>query len=170
MNISISDKTKELMRFLATLAVFSYVILFPFSSIYADDELQLLQNTPNEVNSVVVTEDDSLNSLPEVEYIKPRYTKYVEATAYSSTPDQTDDTPCITANGFNVCKFNTENVIATNALPFGTKVRFPDLYGDRVFIVMDRMNARYTDRVDFWKKNRDDAWKFGYKYIRMEVL
>src|SRR3989344_1044153 len=52
-------------------------------------------------------------------------------TAYSSTPDQTDDTPFITASGKQVA----DGIVANNLLPFGTKIRMPDLYGDKVFVV-----------------------------------
>lgn len=95
---------------------------------------------------------------------------YVTSTAYSSDVAQTDSTPCITANGFNVCEHGRENIVATNALPFGTRVRFPEIYGDEIFYVMDRMNRRYTTRVDFWKTSRNTAIKFGLKRVKMEVL
>lgn len=100
-----------------------------------------------------------------------RSTSNVMATAYSSTVDQTDSSPCTTANGFNVCKHNQENVIAANFLPFGTRVRMPDMFGDRVFVVQDRMNARYRNgRVDIWMKTRTAALKFGVKQVALEVL
>lgn len=108
--------------------------------------------------------------------IAPRVTRMaktqaVVATAYSSTSDQTDSSPCITANGFNVCKNNVENVIAANFLPFGTRVRLPDLYGDRVFTVHDRMNARYRQgRIDLWMKTRTSAKQFGVKRTVLEVV
>lgn len=91
-------------------------------------------------------------------------------TAYNSEVAQTDDTPCITANGFNVCEHGIEDTIAANFLPMGTKVRIPDLFGDRIFIVRDRMNARYPDRVDIWMKHRTDAINFGVKVAKIEVL
>lgn len=95
----------------------------------------------------------------------------VVATAYSSTVDQTDASPCTTANGFNVCRHNQENVIAANFLPFGTRVRIPDKFGDRVFIVQDRMNRRYaTGRIDIWMKSRQSAIQFGIKKVTIEVL
>lgn len=97
--------------------------------------------------------------------------KLVVATAYSSTPDQTDGDPCTTANGFNVCKNNIENVIAANFLPFGTHVKLPDLYGDRIFVVQDRMNARYKDgRIDVWMKTRAAAKQFGVKRSMLEIV
>ena len=91
-------------------------------------------------------------------------------TAYSSTIDQTDASPCITATGFNVCKHNKENIIAANFLPFGTKVRIPELYGDKVFVVQDRMNKRYSARVDIWMKTRTKAKQFGVKRAKIEVV
>ena len=95
----------------------------------------------------------------------------VVATAYSSTPDQTDSAPCTTANGFNVCTHNRENVIAANYLAFGTRVRLPELYGDRVFIVQDRMNARYGNGlIDLWMKTRTAAKQFGVKRTTLEVV
>lgn len=96
---------------------------------------------------------------------------YMTVTAYNSEVAQCDSTPCITADGFNVCEHNQEDVIATNILPFGTKVMFPELFGDRVFTVHDRMNAKYSYRADIWMKNHSDAIQFGANYnIKMVVL
>lgn len=94
----------------------------------------------------------------------------ITVTSYSSTVDQTDSTPCITANGFDLCENNQENVIAANFLPFNTKVRIPELFGDRIFTVQDRMNARYYYRADVWFKNRTEAIKFGANYTTIEVV
>lgn len=113
---------------------------------------------------------DYPNPLPISASVPARYEVYVDATAYNSLEAQTDDTPCITANGFDVCEHGIENIIATNYLPLGARVRFPDLYGDKIFYNMDRMNSRYYQRVDFWMLERPDAIAFGLKRIRMEVL
>lgn len=91
-------------------------------------------------------------------------------TAYSSTIDQTDGDPCHTANGFNVCTNNEENVVAANFLPFGTKIRIPEYFGDRIFVVQDRMNKRHGYRVDVWLKTRQAALKLGVKYTTIEVV
>ncbi|MEI7498471.1 MAG: hypothetical protein WCK11_04265 [Candidatus Falkowbacteria bacterium] len=95
---------------------------------------------------------------------------YHSLTAYNSEAAQTDDDPCTTANGFNLCKHNQEDSIAANFLKFGTKVRIPELFGDREFVVRDRMNSRYPDRLDVWFKNRGDALKFGVRYAKIEVV
>ncbi|MBI2051005.1 MAG: 3D domain-containing protein [Parcubacteria group bacterium] len=91
---------------------------------------------------------------------------WLTATAYSSEPRQTDSTPFTTAWITPV----RDGVVALNFLPKGSMVRFPDLYGDKVFIVEDRMNVRYQYRVDIWMNTRAEAKQFGLKYVRMEEL
>jgi 3D (Asp-Asp-Asp) domain-containing protein len=91
-------------------------------------------------------------------------------TAYNSEIGQTDNSPCITANGFDVCKNGKEDTIAANFLKFGTKVKIPDLYGDRIFVVRDRMNAKHSNRVDIWMKDRSSAIKFGVKTAKIQVI
>ena len=110
------------------------------------------------------------NRLPQNEDRPARWSTHITMTAYSSTVDQCDSTPCITASGFDLCEHGKEDIIASNYLPIGTKVRFPEIYGDRVFTVEDRMNSRYYKRADIWMKTREKAIDFGAKYIKMEVL
>ncbi len=101
-------------------------------------------------------------------------TVFVIATAYSSTPDQTDESPCITADGFDLCAYYEANhladTIAANFLPLGTVVKIPELYGDRLFEVRDRMNSRYGyGRIDLWMPSRFEAKRFGTKYLKLEI-
>jgi len=91
-------------------------------------------------------------------------------TAYNSEVGQTDDSPCITANGFNVCKHGIEDTVAANFLPMGTKIKIPDLFGDRVFVVRDRMNKKHPNRVDVWMKDRPSAMKFGIRVAKIQIL
>lgn len=90
----------------------------------------------------------------------------VPVTSYSSTPDQTDSTPFLTARSTIV----RDGVIAANFLPFGTRVRFPEIFGDKIFIVEDRMNQRYWHRIDIWMPDRQLAKDWGIKYLRAEVV
>jgi len=91
-------------------------------------------------------------------------------TAYNSEIGQTDNSPCVTANGFDVCKHGIEDTIAANFLPMGTKVKIPELFGDRVFVVRDRMNKKHPNRVDVWMKDRHDAIHFGVRVAKIQVL
>lgn len=90
----------------------------------------------------------------------------VTVTAYSSTVDQTDGNPFITASGSHV----HWGTVAANFLPFGTKVRFPDYFGDKVFTIEDRTAARFSNRADIWFPSRGEALQFGKRTLRLEVL
>lgn len=91
---------------------------------------------------------------------------WATVTAYSSTPDQTDDTPFITAKG----TFVRDGIVAANFLEFGTKVRIPELFGDKIFVVEDRMHRRYSDRVDIWFPDRETAILFGKQQAVIEIV
>jgi len=93
-------------------------------------------------------------------------TYHVVVTAYSSTVAQTDSTPFITASGSYV----RDGIVAANFLPIGARVKLPDLYGEKIFVVEDRMNSRYSDRLDIWMSSQLEAKEFGRQYTRIEVL
>lgn len=113
------------------------------------------------VDSTAVT-----NTLKPAAPAEARYSTVRVVTAYSSTVDQCDDTPFITANGTRV----RDGIVAANWLKFGTRVRIPEMYGDKVFMVTDRMNKRFDDRMDIWMEERSDAVKFGMRRLTIEVL
>lgn len=90
----------------------------------------------------------------------------VYVTAYSSTPDQTDDTPFITATGNRV----RDGIIAANFLDFGTQVQIPELFGEQIFIVDDRMHPRKKDFIDIWMPTKEEAFRFGITYATILVV
>ena len=103
----------------------------------------------------------------EKEEVTPVKTMYMDMTAYTSAPNETDGSPFITADGSVV----RDGIVATNALPFGTKVRIPSLFGDKIFTVHDRMNQRYYYRVDVWMTTKKEAFAFGVKRkVEIEVI
>lgn len=97
---------------------------------------------------------------------KPKEIMPVTVTAYSSTPDQTDDTPFHTANGMNV----KDGIVAANFLPLGTKLRIPEAFGEKIFTVFDRMHERFDQRIDIWMPTREAAQEFGIRYLNIEIL
>ena len=105
-------------------------------------------------------------SLPQENESRVINEHWLTVTAYSSEPRQTDRTPYTTGWITPV----RDGVVAVNFLPLGSLVRFPDMFGDKVFVVEDRMNVRYKYRVDIWMPTREQAKEFGIKYLRMEVL
>lgn len=92
---------------------------------------------------------------------------WVIVTAYSSTPCQTDDDPHITAAGTLV----RWGIVANNLLPFGTKIKIPELFGDEIFVVEDRMHWRKGNyMVDVWFPDYWSALNFGAKRTYIEIL
>lgn len=113
-------------------------------------------------NTVMATKSPATKA-----YAKVATRKYtVSVSAYSSTPDQTDDSPFITAKGTYV----RDGIVATNFLPFGTAIKIPEVYGNKIFVVEDRMNKRYQTNVDVWMTSREAALKFGRRTLTIEVL
>ncbi|MCK4918851.1 MAG: 3D domain-containing protein [Candidatus Pacebacteria bacterium] len=114
------------------------------------------QKTEEKVLAVMTGTEESIEG-------STKQRKLVLVTAYSSTVDQTDSTPFITANGTHVY----DGTIAANFLKFGTKVKFPSLYGDKIFTVEDRMKSDY--KVDIWFPTRQEALNFGAKRVEIEI-
>ena len=91
----------------------------------------------------------------------------VLVTAYASVAEETDDTPFITASGKTVA----DGIVANNMLPFGTKIKIPSLYGNKIFTIEDRMNKRMGKyHVDIWMPNVPMAVNFGAKTAEIQVL
>ena len=130
--------------FFAALGVSFYLTIVPFTAAPGLlNELTAPKNPPLDNQSLTVT-----------------------LTAYSSTPDQTDDTPFITASGALV----EDGVVAANFLPFGTRIKIPALFGDKIFIVKDRMHQRFSNRLDIWFPDRKTALKFGIQETEIVIL
>lgn len=87
-------------------------------------------------------------------------------TAYSSSPEETDDTPFITATLTEV----QDGIIATNDLPFDTLIRIPEIFGDKIFIVKDRMHWSKEGIIDIWMPNKDKAINFGAHLTNIEIV
>lgn len=171
-------QAKRVVIFLVFIFFFEF-LLFP-APVMADELEEISNIGQNQGN--IITEDIGVDQgvmvnvmefngkLPQSNNKETKWSGHIVITAYNSEPGQTDDSPCITANGFNVCKNGVEDTVAANFLPFGTKVKIPALFGDRVFVVRDRMNRRFSNRVDVWMIERPDAVNFGVKMAKIEVL
>ncbi len=88
-------------------------------------------------------------------------------TAYSSSIWETDSSPFITAAGTQV----RDGVVANNLLAFGTKIRIPEIYGDKIFVIEDRMNSKKGYyHIDIWFPSYWEAKSFGAKRTYVEVI
>ena len=143
------------------ISLFSNLILSQFGfgdALIKEDQLSL--------NELVTLQGQALiqSASPDTPVVVNQ--KWVTVTAYSSTVDQTDSTPFITASGTDV----RDGIVACNFLRFGTRVRFPNIYGDKVFVVEDRMALKNSHKIDIWFSSREDANQFGVQTLKVEVL
>ena len=98
---------------------------------------------------------------------KPIRRIMVVVTGYSSTVDQTDSDPFVTAAGTLV----REGIAANNFWPFGTKIKIPELFGEKVFVVEDRMSwEKGNYHIDIWFPDYWQALNFGAKQTYIEIL
>ena len=162
-----TSKAKHLITIIAIIILWQFTFPQPVAAAYAapiseplpvENELDVIEPESTEILKAPVIED---KPIPEAKRIMQ-----VPVTAYSSTPDQTQGDPFTTASGSRV----RDGIIAANFLPIGTKVRFPDYYGNKVFVVEDRMNARYWQRADIWMETREEAKQWGVRYTTIEIL
>ncbi|MDD4900984.1 MAG: hypothetical protein PHS62_02635 [Patescibacteria group bacterium] len=167
-------QAKKIVMILVAILFFDF-FLFPAPAL-ADQTMKTFYLSQNQADITVSAGEidqqtmEFNGKLPKNDDVDIKWSKYTVVTAYNSDVGQTDNSPCITANNFNVCDYGVEDTIAANFLPFGSKVKIPELFGDRVFTVRDRMNRRFSYRVDVWMIERPDAVNFGVKLAKIEVL
>ena len=149
-------------------------LVLPNNSAYANTYMNAVSKA---VDHIVDTHKDTADTETDVvaePEIQVKKKLWVTATAYSSTKWQTDDTPCITSTGYDVCN-KTKNIIAVSrdlvrSLGYHRQVRLPSLYGSEIFYIEDTMNARFTNRIDVHHDSIEDAREFGIKKIELEVI
>lgn len=100
-----------------------------------------------------------------------KFSKRVVVTAYNSVPWQTDSTPCISADGSNICELkNKGEESCAAALPFGTKINIP---GFGVCTVRDRLAPRFSNRIDLYFGGQEQipaAKQWGKRSLLVDVL
>ena len=166
-------KIDQKLKKLLPIFMLFFILNLCFPHITVAQQIEVNAQLPIDAGRVeVIKKLPRTPTFPEIKIKEPRWTVNISVSAYNSNPAQTDNTPCITASGLNVCERNKEDIIATNlwGLPFGTKVRFPELSGDKIYTVHDRMNKRYWRTADIWMKDYGEAREFGRKYTVMEIL
>jgi 3D (Asp-Asp-Asp) domain-containing protein len=164
---------KKLIFSLVFVLVFEF-FLFPIPSL-ANEPTETTNITGKivEINNKMIaaaSENVFAGRLPENQNLEVISTTKRIVSAYNSEVAQCDDSPCITANGFNVCEHGIEDTVAANFLKLGTKIRIPEAFGDKVFVVRDRMNKRYSNRIDIWMVKKEDAKLFGVQALKIEIL
>ncbi len=164
MNIIKNIKSSSILRGERPLAVSIFaviVIVFCLLGVVMPQATSADFANPINASYVAKATNKAINSPATIKTIK------VKVTAYASLPEQTSDHPFITASGKHV----EDGIVANNMLPFGTKIRIPGLYGDKVFIVEDRMASFKSDyHIDIWMPDNSSAVNFGVKMADVEIL
>ena len=153
---------------LAVILALLALVVQPFSSVQAENEiLSNLRQNSSSVGLILEESTEGKMFFPPVEIKKPDKNLKAVISFYSSTPGQTDSSPFIAADGTRVF----DGMIANNCLPFGTEVKIPALYGDKIFKVHDRMNKRYgCSKFDIWMDAPvKELRKLGIKRAELEV-
>ncbi len=169
------------LRTLAVASPFEFVVIFVMmltvtyagflNVAYADEK----SVTDNDVRSIALQVAAIQNGfkpsgqLPESDLRNPDSYMNIGVTAYNSVVWQTDSTPCIGAQGSDICAHLEagSNTCAANFVPLGTVL---EVEGLGTCVVRDRMNARYLYRVD-WYMGEDvaAAKSFGIQYLDIGV-
>jgi len=149
-------------KFLVLIFVFLIVFLLDFSS-----EAENLPDFSSENKNFILYQENTVS--PILNLNPPR--KIIKVlgliTGYSSTPQETDDTPFLTASGKKV----RDGIVANNFLPFGTKIKIPKIFGDKIFVVEDRMKrGKSKYHFDVWFENSLEAKNFGAKITLVEII
>ncbi|MBU4204979.1 3D domain-containing protein [Patescibacteria group bacterium] len=148
---------------LAVLAVGGLELTIPKTS-----EADFLLNNYAYLADLATAQDNTLLSKSNpTESIQIKKKIKMVITAYSSTIAETDSTPFITASGAMV----EDGIVANNLLPFGSRIRVPELYGNKIFIVEDRMSLKKGNyHLDIWFSDTGEAKKFGSELAYVEIL
>ena len=118
----------------------------------------------DQVNSSLLTHNNQ-------QYIVKSETIRIVTAYNAGDPNQTDDTPCISANGENLCVAlaKGQKRCAANFVPLNSR-----LYVDKigVCLVTDRTNKRYRNRVDIamQKSEYHKALQFGRQKLHVKII
>lgn len=85
-----------------------------------------------------------------------------EVTAYTSSPDETDDTPEINAMGK---KPGPGSIACPRRFELGTAF----VVEGRRYVCDDRMNKRYTNRFDIWMPTKEQAYEHGVQTLPVTI-
>jgi 3D (Asp-Asp-Asp) domain-containing protein len=157
------------------LNVFSLPLKSPVVEGSLAETIQNTENSNSQIPSKDLNEPEKINVVDKNFLFAPSQPQEKEddnyipvvVTGYSSSIEETDDTPYLTASGSQV----RDGIVAVNFLPFGTKIRFPYLYPNKIFVVEDRMHERFSlGRVDIWFPEKSQAISFGVKKTFIEIV
>lgn len=138
-----------------TLLIFTTIALIAF--VFFIWNLFLLGEVIGEVNEKSV----GVIYTPKItKHVSPHHNLAVEAevSAYTSDPAETDNSPCISASGKNICELDYPVAACPRKYPFGTQIELPN---KKTYTCEDRLHQRYDHRFDLYFKSKEKALKWG---------
>lgn len=147
----------------------TFLILEPIKKVEAELTIDDFKEAIGELGErLVFIQRNSLLAVSNPVNPEPKVSRKIKmvVTGYSSTIDQTDSDPFITAAGTLV----REGIVATNMLNFGTRIKMPELFGNKIFVVEDRMHPTKKYHLDIWFSETEQALGFGAKTTYVEIL
>lgn len=151
--------------FVVGLFIFSLLLMLNFYRVLR--EMSLLRNELQRlVENIERLEREYFEKILELQKIFSKaQVLEVIATAYSSTIEECDSTPFISASGKRVF---WGMIAMGKEWKFGTRVFIP--YFGKVFTVLDRGGAIRGNRIDIWMKSKEEAINFGVKRLKVYIL
>lgn len=157
-------------------------LMVPFGLIYLGAKYMMAADKISTLRNQVITQNHDYKELEQkvsmmevklkqIEYSFERETYELDATAYTLDKNETDDDPWLSSFGLsnyaqigisrdmNRLFRSGDNVLIH--LPDGTKM---------LRVVNDRMNSRFTNRIDILFKSKTKALKFGKQKVTVVNL
>ena len=168
---------KWFIKFQAAFIVASISFIVPLQSLHAVIKNVETETTQNEKTTKVISSEPIKEIAPEISVYEVESETIREVSAYNvGDINQTDASPCTSANGENICAALEMgyNRCAANFVPLGSELQIISPNSDWEFqcLVTDRMNSRYSNRVDVAMKlsEKDRAIQFGIQHLNVRIL
>jgi len=120
----------------------------------------IINNVLSSINSPLFITSQTLTSIE-----SPDKTIYALTTGYNTVKEQTDNTPCISASGDNIC--GRKDVVACpRSIELGTQVKINGKY----YLCLDRLAEKYDNRFDIsFDKDMKSAINYGKQYQEVTI-
>jgi hypothetical protein len=101
---------------------------------------------------------------------KAYYEFTATVTAFNTVPSQTDSTPCISANGQNICGRN-DVLACPRSFKFGSRFIIDYGMGPKIYTCVDRTNIKFNNRFDIsFDKDIKGAIAFGKQTLKIKYI
>ncbi len=167
---SVKIQTASAVTIMPIVPTFTTITHSLYDVIKENGLINLKEEDLKEEKTLIATETATVEE-PIQQSLAVKYTKKYTVTAYNSVPWQTDSTPCVSADGSDICKLHEQGDLSCAAsLPFGTKINVP---GFGVCTVRDRLAPKYSYRIDLYFGGADKiqaAREWGKRQVDVDVL